>query len=88
MGNSVRPHFSSNGQIIWMYKVPVVDDDVTVVVLSSAEFVFMFVFGSCFLLAKEFCIIGIIVVVAPAISIDDITATTIMIHLIVSFIFY
>ena len=62
--------------------------------LLSAEFVFvfMFVFGSrsaplksCFLLAKEFCIIGI--VVAPKTSIDVIAAT-IMIPLIVWFIFF
>ena len=56
----------------------------------SAEFVFMFVFGSrsflksCFLLAKEFCIIEIILV-APTTSIDVIT-TTIMMPWIVWFI--
>ena len=60
----------------------------------SAEFVFVFVFvfgsrsaplKSCFLLAKEFCISGI--VVAPKTSIDVIT-TTIMMLLIVWFIFF
>ena len=63
--------------------------------LLSAEFVFvfMFVFGSRsaplnsdFLCAKEFCIIGIILV-APKTSID-IIAATIRIPLIVWFIFF
>ena len=59
----------------------------------SAEFVFVFVFvsrsaflKSDFLYAKEFCIIGSIVV-APTTRIDVITAT-IMIPLIVWFIFF
>jgi hypothetical protein len=55
----------------------------------SAEFVFVLLsrsafLKSCFLLAKEFCIIGTIVV-APTTSIDVITAA-IMIALIVWFI--
>jgi FtsH-binding integral membrane protein len=50
----------------------------------SAVFVFVFVFV---LLAEAFCITGIIVAVAPKTSIDVI-ATTIMIPLIVWFIFF